>query len=153
MKKQKTLILFATIFIAINFMSCTKDETPAPPSSKTTLVSGTLWKFGSFKIDFGTGEQDMLSLMPACQKDDLHSFATTGKYWQLEGATKCDVLDPDSTDNGSWSLNADKTRFIMVDGTDTTDLKIDELTSTSFRLSGMVDFSGNPGTAKIWFVK
>jgi hypothetical protein len=85
-------------------------------------------------------------------KDDIYKFANNNTYQITEGATKCDPSDPDIYDAGTWTFIDNETKIKLSSaggGSDT--LNIQELTSTSLKVSSTVDVSGTPTEATLVF--
>lgn len=113
------LILVAMAFV---FTSCKKDDDDDPSTNSKTneeyLTSG-YWKITAMTIDpgvsiGGTTITDIFSQFPPCAKDDLIKFNSNGTITDDEGATKCDINDPQTTNDGTWVLSQDK-KSVTVD--------------------------------------
>lgn len=130
MKNLKLLTLFVTLVLLFN--SCKKDEL-----SRTQMLCGKFWINTSCTIDppiivAGTPITDFWAQMDQCWRDDLQKFESNGIYTFDEGASKCDVNDPQTT-TGLWSWNSDETIVSVTQGGNTTSYTILELSSTSFK--------------------
>jgi hypothetical protein len=108
MKKLSILSLLALLILG----SCKKDT----PSS-TTCTYNTASVLGSYKTtsllykaDAVTPEEELFSLYPDCQKDDLLTFNSNGTYTVSEGATSC---NPTNADSGTWSVSGNN---MILDG-------------------------------------
>ena len=133
MKKNKTcsvLLAASTLFLALS--SCKKDKDP----SKNEMLTSGKWKVISSSISppidwdgDGDLDNDLYSLMDACDKDNYTVFRPDGTIEENQGPTKCDPLDP-QTDILIWSLKNNDT-ILVVDGEDYT---IEQLDETTLRL-------------------
>ena len=117
MKKSIKYLSLLLILFSLIAISCSKDDDdPANQSAKTTkeyLTAGN-WKTTAMTISPGISFggvtiTDFFAQFPACTKDDLVLFNSNGTITDDEGPTKCDPNDPQTTTEGSWSLNSDNT--------------------------------------------
>lgn len=126
---MKKLLTLAVIGLSLSLVSCKKDDDP----TKKEMLTGKNWKLTGWTIDpalpvIGSNFYNQLN---ACFKDDLTKFSTDGKITFDEGATKCQVSDPQTT-TGTWALSTDeKTVSITSDG-ETTSYTIVSLSSSKF---------------------
>lgn len=122
---MKTIFLkwpIIVVAIMIAFSSCKKDS-DAPAAVTTTpteyLTAGN-WLTTAITItpgvDIGNGVllTDLFSTLDACEKDDLLKFNSDGTVTADEGALKCDPNDPQSVNDGSWSLSSDNKTLTMT---------------------------------------
>jgi hypothetical protein len=129
--QKLNLLLIASLFLVT--FSCKKDD--APPSKKD-LLSGKNWVLVSQTvspgINFnGTLITDLYAQMDDCSKDDISKFNSNGTYTFEEGATKCDVNDPQVFDSGTWVFNSDETILVLTSpSSGTVNAEIVELTSS-----------------------
>lgn len=102
------------LFLPLFFAGCKKTESepdpqPALPqidvsSPLISTLSSRGWMLISAKDAFGN-EQINTDYFP-CEVDNIFYFKSDYSYIILEGATKCDSLDPDTVETGFWrSLN------------------------------------------------
>ena len=130
--RKLNLLLIVSLFLAT--LSCKKDEEP----TKKDLLSGKNWiltaETVSPAVDFGgVLITDLYAQMDDCTKDDIGKFNSNGTYTFEEGATKCDVNDPQVWDSGTWVFNSDQTILVMTSLTNgTVNAEIVELTSSKF---------------------
>ena len=120
------------VSLFLSTFSCKKDDAP----SKKDLLSGKNWMLVSETISpainfNGILITDLYAQMDDCTKDDISKFNANGTYTLEEGATKCDVNDPQVYDSGTWVFNSDQTILVMTSPTNgTLNAEIIELTST-----------------------
>jgi len=145
------IISLVTLFL---FASCSKeDEDDTPPAKTTTeLLTAGFWKTTAMTIDpgvniNGTIITDFYAQLFDCTKDDLKRFDSDGKITDDEGATKCDPNDPQTTNDGTWVLSADKKSIsIKYPGEDAFSFEISTLDENT--LSGVFtiveDFGSGP---------
>ena len=117
--KLASIMVFALL---ISLSSCKKDE--ETKTTKDYLTAGN-WKVTAMTIDpgitvLGIEYTDIYTLfVEACSKDDLIKFNADGTLLEDEGATKCDPDDPQTTNDGTWTLSDDGlTITIMYPGDD-----------------------------------
>jgi hypothetical protein len=128
--KKIYLALIVSLFFAI--LSCKKDDAP----TKKELLTGKNWILVAETVTPGIYINGVLitdsyAQMDDCSKDDLSKFNSDGTYTFEEGATKCDVNDPQVWDSGTWVFNSDQT-ILVITSPDygTGNAKIIELTSS-----------------------
>ena len=134
--------------ILLTVMACKKSD---PQPSKTDLLSKD-WKLSDVLANVGGTPSSVFSFFDDCVKDDVYKFANNNTYQISEGATKCDPSDPDIYDAGTWTFLDSETKIKLSSaggGSDT--LNIQELTSTSLKVSSTVDVSGTPTEATLVF--
>ena len=128
--RKINLLLIVSLFLVT--LSCKKDEEP----SKKELLCGKNWiltaETVSPAINFnGVLITDLYAQMDGCTKDDISKFNTNGTYTFEEGATKCDVNDPQVWDSGTWVFNSDQTILVLTSpAIGTVNAEIIELTSS-----------------------
>lgn len=108
MKKICALLL---IIIAT---SC-KDDTPTIEEYLVAPADG--WVFDSvITVDpFTMTTKDLVrdpTVFKPCTLDDALYFTADGKY-TVRTNNKCDPSDPDVSDNGTWSLNDERTKLTV----------------------------------------
>jgi hypothetical protein len=128
--RKINLLLIVSLFLAT--LSCKKDDAP----SKKDLLCGKNWilvsETVSPAINFnGILITDLYAQLDDCTKDDISKFNTNGTYTFEEGATKCDVNDPQVWDSGTWVFNSDQTILVLTSPENgTINAEIIELTSS-----------------------
>jgi hypothetical protein len=114
----KTLFMkyLLTAILAITILSCDKDKNDEP--SKTDQISSAKWKYDDAGVDNnGDGTIDVsfsAGILPACVTDNEVSFSANGTGIADEGATKCDVSDPQTT-NFSWNFTNNENSINISD--------------------------------------
>ncbi len=148
--------LLAVMLLAL-CLSC-KEEAPAP--TKMELLTGKTWKWVAGSISpaydiFGIGVlvgEDYFSRAPQCWQDDLWVFSAENKFRHEEGATKCNVADPQVYIQGSWTFEPDgKAIKIAKDGSGESIWTINELTSTSLKITETYPEKGKTYTFRYSF--
>ena len=98
----------------------------------------------------GTQTSVFTTVLEACQRDNIWNFKSDGTYTVTEGASKCDPSDPDTVTSGTWQLTDSDTKIVIDDINEAPQtLTIDELTSSTLKISGTQVIQGNTvnGTA------
>jgi hypothetical protein len=123
---QKTIlkILIVVCFFCFAFTACKKD---AHSKSKTELITQQAWQFAKFEGKTNNGAWfDAYPTMASCLKDNRFTYYTNHTYVFDEGATKCDVADP-QTSTFSWSFTDYESKLLLNSATYTID-QLDEST-------------------------
>jgi outer membrane lipoprotein-sorting protein len=143
-----SLALFTFLLV-----QCKKDEAPPKPASE--LILGT-WQLTGDNYSpaydyFGNGTKitDAFPLYVDCQKDDITTFKTNSEGEFNEGATKCDVADPQSTPF-LWTLTNNNTTLNI---SALADFKIVQLDATTLKLSTTFDENAVTYTETFTFTK
>jgi hypothetical protein len=129
MKKFSLLLIFSALILVA--FSCKKDKS----ESNTDKLTGKYWIATAITIDpainlGGTQISDWYAQMDACEKDNLQKFDKNGIYTFDEGASKCDVADPQTT-TGTWAFNTDETVISVTDVDGTYSYTIIDLSSST----------------------
>jgi hypothetical protein len=138
--RKINLLLIVSLFLAT--LSCKKDDAP----TKKDLLTGKNWiltaETVSPAIDYdGILVTDLYAQMDDCDKDDINKFNANGTYTFEEGATKCDVNDPQIYDAGTWAFNSDQTILVLTSPSEgTKNAEIIELTSSKCVISQKTTF-------------
>jgi outer membrane lipoprotein-sorting protein len=134
-------------------VQCKKDEAPPKPASE--LILGT-WKLSADTYSpaydyFGNGTKitDAYPLYVDCQKDDVTTFKTNSEGEFNEGASKCDVADPQSTPF-LWTLKDNNTTLNI---SALADFKIVSIDATTLKLSTTFDENSVTYTETFTFTK
>lgn len=116
--KKILLAGLATAF-SLSFSACNNGNYDANPNVNNSnvlnplnnsnagilyLTSGT-WKIDSYVMVNGTDTTDLLALVSDCEKDDIFTFNADNTITKDEGATKCSTSDPQTSSDGTWSIN------------------------------------------------
>ena len=132
-------ISFAFIFIT----SCGKDDPqPAPPPTKTQMISQGSWKFEKAKA-MGI---DISAQVNACFKDNIATFTSAGAMTLDESTTVC---SPSYAGAYTWSFQNGETVLhlsapIFTGGS--SDFTLVSLNSTNLVLSQVMTVAPNPPT-------
>lgn len=153
---MKKLSFFALSFALLGgIVSCSDDskqEDPAP-ATKAEMLSGKDWVTSASTITIAGQQVDAYTtgFFEECEKDNILRFNTNNTYVLSEGAVSC---TPPTAENGTWAFNADQTKLTETaqDGEVVT-ADILELTDTTLKLAGTVDFLGTPITITQTFKK
>ena len=123
MKNYLKIISLFVIVFAIALTSCKKEEITT--KTPTEYLTAGNWKVTGMTINpgievLGVVVTNIYALgVQDCTKDDLITFNTDGKLTEDEGPTKCDPDDPQTTNDGTWTLSDDgKTLTILYPGDD-----------------------------------
>ncbi len=120
MKKQ---LIFSAVFVAAIFLlinACSKSNSNAStPPTKMQLLTQTSWKFDTAGLD---NNNDGLIDAPfptgygisSCESDNILTLKADGTGTVDEGATKCNVNDPQTT-AFTWSLDSAQTAIVLSD--------------------------------------
>ncbi len=95
-KRNSIIIAICTVVLLIT--GCKKD---------LTLIE--VMQSGKWKVTAQTfNGQDEFSTTTACEKDNLTTFRSDNSYFVDEGATKCDPKDPQTSEEGTYTVSADE---------------------------------------------
>jgi hypothetical protein len=108
--KSKLISCCVVLFL----FACKKDS---KPKSRTELLTTGSWHVSAYTVDpaidfdgDGTDETNVYAVMDQCIKDDHTTFMANGTAELDEGATRCNVYDPQTTQL-TWSFNQDETQL------------------------------------------
>ncbi|MCB0823032.1 MAG: lipocalin family protein [Bacteroidales bacterium] len=140
MKKHIFNAGLVLLVLAVIVTACKKDDddSTSTKTNKEYLTSG-YWKITAMTIDpgvsfGGTTITDLYSQFPSCTKDDIMKFNSDGSITDDEGATKCDVNDPQTTNDGSWVMSQDNKSFtVSYPGEDAFTMTIIEISDTKLK--------------------
>ncbi len=124
---MKKILFLLCLGSSVVFTSCKKDDDP----TKKEMLVGKNWVMTALTIDpalpvIGSNIYNQIS---ACTKDDITKFASDGKATFDEGATKCNVSDPQTT-TGSWVLNTTETILSITEDGSTTSITLKSISSS-----------------------
>ncbi|TNE64686.1 MAG: DUF5004 domain-containing protein [Bacteroidetes bacterium] len=156
--KAKTLTaILAILGMAVIFAttSCKKDDEETVDRAK--LLTNGQWQLTSLTVDpaldfFGTPVTNIYAQMPTCVKDDLAIFNTNGTVNFDEGASKCELNDPQTT-TGTWVLNTTQTILSITTDGETESWNISSLTSNAFNVQYQETLDGITYTFSGTFTK
>ncbi len=136
--------VFALLSIGFVFYACSKDDDKKPDdnNAKMQLVTSATWKYDTVGIDTdkdGKADQALPQGygVATCDKDNTISFKSDSTGVLNNGAVKCSVGDPATTNFKWWFKDNGATMYTPdnVFGTGVTgDFKVGELTATRLRL-------------------
>ncbi len=131
---MKALVAMCGLLATLSMTSCEKDK-DKPDNSE--VLTGGPWKLTAFTSDpafdwFGTPVTNLYAQFPACIKDDLTVFKTSGTVNFDEGPSKCETTDPQTT-SGTWAFSTDeKVLSVTTDG-ETESWNIESLADKTFK--------------------
>jgi len=118
--KMFSMLVVASLFV---LSSCEKKSDPI--KSTTDYLTAGNWKVTGMTVSPGIDVMGVVItdiyqyMLEDCTKDDLIRFNTDGTVTEDEGATKCDPDDPQTTNDGTWTLtDNDKTLTVMYPNED-----------------------------------
>ena len=146
---MKQLIKFAAFFLiaVFVFVSCKIDKNyiPATAKTKTELITMGSWKrtalISNPAYDWnanGVFDTNILNTMFPCEKDNFETYQSNGMVVTNEGATKCNLSDP-QTWSVTWRFGDNETKLIW-DGNDVYTLL--ELTETTLKFQSTFTENG-----------
>jgi hypothetical protein len=108
---MKKVIFLSSVAMALFTIGCSKDNDGKDGTSeRMQLITSAAWKYDNAKIDYdknGTPDMDLPpGLLEDCDKDNIITFKSDGTGTIDEGATKCDVGNPQSV-NITWEFKDD----------------------------------------------
>ncbi len=119
--------------IAINILICFLIASSCKKEvSRTELLTSGSWQLIALQTDFFGVPADSYADMEDCEKDNLFTFKTDNTIDLDEGPTKCDPNDPQTRNEGPWTLFDNDTKINM----DSIDFDILELTESHFKING-----------------
>ena len=132
-KTAKTAFVF--ILLTLMAFACKKEDT----SSLTKDLAKSRWQKTQILISADSILDTIPTIVvvsPTCKSDNIWSFDANNNTFTLdEGASKCDVSDPQIKDQGIIEEQNNGTR-LLVDGEGTNEIwEINSFTSSSFRVS------------------
>ena len=141
MKNYLLLLALATSFM---ISSCGKDDDDDKGPSKSALLANKNWMIIGLTEtkSNGTGTIDTYSTLKNCVKDNILRFTPDNKFSVTEGATKCDISDPQEMINGTWALTDDGTRITGVAKGYGAEIELVELTNSKLIVKYLTIKSG-----------
>ncbi len=138
-----SLLLFA--FIISGCKKDKKEETsnPTPALTKSQMLTAKPWKLTALTVNpgmdiGGTIFTDLYAVFfPPCQQDDLYKFSSNNSYSFEEGASVCNVGDPQVYDTGTWTFINNETKIILAStgGGSTDTSNVLSISSTTVKLT------------------
>jgi hypothetical protein len=138
---MKKVVFLSSVAMALFTIGCSKDNDGNDGASeRMQLITSAAWKYDNAQIDYdknGTGDMALpAGLLEDCDKDNIITFKSDGTGTIDEGATKCDVGNPQSV-NITWEFK-DDAKVINIPqnifGNISGDAQIKTLTSTKLTL-------------------
>lgn len=153
MRKNSWLLISALVItLLVTGSSCDKDDDVIQtPVTRAQLLARS-WKQTDLlaSVPGGSPTSVFLTVMEACQRDNIWTFKSDGTYIVTEGATKCNAADPDTATTGTWVLTDSDTKITIDDVNEAAQtFSITELTSSSLKINGNITYGGTAinGTA------
>lgn len=154
---KKNFYIFALLMAATTtllFDGCKKkDDDP----TKTELLTNGTWRQTAFTSDpaisiNGVLVTNVFNQFPACQKDDLTKFLTTGIVNFDEGLSKCNVNDPQTT-TGTWAFNSTQTVVSITENGTVSSYNIESLGESTLKANYVFNDGANNYTFSITWTK
>jgi hypothetical protein len=146
MKKNVLLnasMSFATALFLFALPACQKDDIPL---TKTQLITKANWKMVKVEQKDAAGNWvDITNTFDACELDNNLIFKSNLTYESNEGATKCDDVDPQIIEVGTWKFENNETKLSYTEnGSTVADLvDIVGITAESFVVTKIFSESGS----------
>lgn len=153
--------LFSLVALSgsILFTGCGKDDEESAPEVSPQKLIGKTWKLTALNLnpaftdpETGVSYSDLYSDMDECEKDNTILYhaadvsATSGHILGDEGAEKCDV-DAPQTSEGAWAFaNTEKTKLTQTQDGETVTVDLIEVTNTTMRQRYTDTFEGTTYT-------
>ena len=134
--------------LGITIVSCKKETptpTPIPAPTKTELLTGGNWMLTSYVMD----NVEYYDQIASCQQDNLTIFNTNNTVTIDEGPTKCDPIDPQTSDGGAWSFNPTETLITL----NSSEYELEILNSTTLKIKNTAQIAGVTSISTITFTK
>lgn len=128
LRKVMLPVVIMLIFIA----ACDKDD---DKTTKDYLIGKTCWSFTKVESQNqdSTWTDVTSQLFDACYLDNCINFKSDGTFIIDEGASKCKPTDPQTNNQGTWSLSPDEKELITIDQSQVTStFHIESISATSF---------------------
>ncbi|MDP4150395.1 MAG: lipocalin family protein [Bacteroidota bacterium] len=147
-KKALIVSLLISLVLSLAFVACSKSSssTGGNTNADSVNISKAAWKLSTsgFNLSGGATVTIVDTSVKPCQKDNTYSFNANGSGTMDEGATKCNVSDP-QTQPFTWSFSARDTVLHIHSNTILNgDLNIYTLSATSFVVFKDTSFLSQP---------
>ncbi len=118
---KNLLASFFTLSLVLFLSSCGEDE-PEPLQSEVQAAllagesgSSKSWKITTLSLKVGTDPEESFNFEP-CFLDNIYTFKNNPAqdYEATEGATKCDSIDPNIIEAGTWAFTTDGKMIIVL---------------------------------------
>lgn len=149
-------ILLSFCLVVLRSSSCKKDDDNTQPTeTKTQLLTRANWKIvkAEARSSPAAAWSDATSLLSPCEKDNIQVYRTNFTFELNEGATLCNVGDPQIVSAGTWAFINSEAQLKMTEtGASVSDTAtIEQLDNATLILSGKGDFSGSPVYTRVTF--
>ncbi|MBT9393093.1 lipocalin family protein [Hymenobacter sp. NST-14] len=151
-------ISFLALAVAASsaFVGCSSDNKSEDPTPKTKaeMLAAHDWIMTGAEVTVSgqTVDAYQVGMFEDCEKDDFYHFVNTsngGTYTLNENTNVC---SPSGAEAGTWALNSDQTKLTLTaQGSQAEESTITELTDSSLKVTGTVDFLGTPLTMTLSF--
>ncbi len=130
---KQSIIITLTV---VAFFACKKED----PTTLTQELAKNEWQKTSILVSTDSIAPDTIptiAVIPAdCKKDNIWRFDATANTFQLlEGATKCNISDPDIKDEGTIEEQDNGSKLKVDDGGTAEIWEIESRSASSFRVS------------------
>mgnify|MGYP000898951833 CR=1 FL=1 len=103
-------IILSAIILATTIVACKKDPTTCP--NNMASIAGSYKTIAvKYKAGNTAPEQDLFTILPACEKDDIIKLYVNGTADYQDAGTAC---TPNNSYSSTWSVNGNS---ITMDGT------------------------------------
>jgi hypothetical protein len=149
--KNKTLIVPFLAFLGfIAFIAgCSKSSSSSntgKPDADSLLITSAAWKFSSSGYNLSGGGTISIvdTTVTACQKDNTYTFLADSAGTMDEGATKCNVGDPQTQPFSWYFMNKDAMLHITSNTILNGDLNVFSLSASSMVIYKDTSLLGAP---------
>jgi hypothetical protein len=151
MQKQRTCLSLLLLGSLFTLTQCSKNnDDDSTAKTNTELITQSTWKFSDAKV----GGFSVAAALKACEKDNTVTLVANGTGTADEGATKCNVGDPQNTPF-TWTFQSNETVLnvstILFTGGSST-FTIVSLSESTLVVSQDISVSNNTQNAVVTFV-
>ncbi len=130
MKNFLKILVLGGMAVSPGLVSCKKDS-PSPVTN-TDLLTTKKWMKTKAEVTYsGITVDATATIIPACQKDDVTTFAKDGTYTVSVGTDDCGGTAGNET--GTWSIINNGLTLHVTAGVDSFDATIVSLTDTTLK--------------------
>jgi len=155
---KKKIYLLALMMVAVSTLildGCKKKDDDDP--TRMELFTNKNWKTTAWTSDpainiNGVLVTNVYNQLAACVKDDLDRFATNGIYTFDEGASKCNVNDP-QTVSGTWAFNSNQTIVTVTVGGNSISYNIESIGENTMKANRVYNDGTNNYTYSLTYTK
>lgn len=150
---------FVILFLLVSWVtsSCQVEEPEGDPLVLLAGNSSVAWRVAAGKVNVEGAEIDVVGAQNPCVLDNQVVLFADGRFELNEGATTCQVGDPNLIYSGRWSYNAannsltiDRFTFLSI-VIDQPTFVITKINADSFTGTTSVTFQGQVVQAEISF--